>query len=366
MVNACTVNQIQDKESWYVDNGATTHIAVSRKMFTDFREFDSNHTVTTADGTVIPAVGIGSIKVESKDATDTTEQDDDGEFVDAEGEENFPAEGEQQPLDIVEPLRVEVPRLEGEEEEIVVEPLRDEPQREEEPRYNLRDRLYGPRKASVGVCQGGILSPLIFILYIRRLNLILASDVKSLQFADDLVVYASGKDMVNVANILNKSLKGLNTYFSYLNLDVNALKSKLVVFGKKNKVLPCIYYNKVQIPFALEAKFLGVTFTHNLSWNKYIELICGRANRAFNVLKSLCRTSWGADPKILLILYKSLIRSHFEYGFLCFAADSRLVDKLEKIQNKSMRLITGGFKSTPINSMQVECNLPPFVLDSLI
>ncbi|KAH9641114.1 hypothetical protein HF086_000762 [Spodoptera exigua] len=195
-VNACTVNQIQDKESWYVDNGATTHIAVSRKMFTDFREFDSNHTVTTADGTVIPAVGIGSIKVESKvnetkvhitleevwlvpsltknlfsplaaqdraqnsiftsttkkckleiegmtkvvgrripkgglykldfktDATDTTEQDDDGEFVDAEGEENFPAEGEQQPLDIVEPLRVEVPRLEGEEEEIVVEPLR--------------------------------------------------------------------------------------------------------------------------------------------------------------------------------------------------------------------------------------------------
>ncbi|KAH9632856.1 hypothetical protein HF086_013643 [Spodoptera exigua] len=140
MVNACTVNQIQDKESWYVDNGATTHIAVSRKMFTDFREFDSNHTVTTADGTVIPAVGIGSIKVESKDATDTTEQDDDGEFVDAEGEENFPAEGEQQPLDIVEPLRVEVPRLEGEEEEIVVEPLRDEPQREEEPRYNLRDR----------------------------------------------------------------------------------------------------------------------------------------------------------------------------------------------------------------------------------
>ncbi|KAH9635491.1 hypothetical protein HF086_015491 [Spodoptera exigua] len=57
------------------------------------------------------------------------------------GEENFPAEGEQQPLDIVEPLRVEVPRLEGEEEEIVVEPLRDEPQREEEPRYNLRDSV---------------------------------------------------------------------------------------------------------------------------------------------------------------------------------------------------------------------------------
>lgn len=65
MVNACSINHTQDRENWYVDNGATTHIAVKRNIFQDFQEFDSDHTVTTADGTTIPAVGVGSVVVES-------------------------------------------------------------------------------------------------------------------------------------------------------------------------------------------------------------------------------------------------------------------------------------------------------------
>ena len=66
--------------------------------------------------------------------------------------------------------------------------------------------IYGPRFSSLGVCQGGILSPLIFILYIRRMNLILGPEVKNLQFADDLVVYRSGSNLTNITDILNKSL----------------------------------------------------------------------------------------------------------------------------------------------------------------
>lgn len=219
--------------------------------------------------------------------------------------------------------------------------------------------LYGPRCASVGVCQGGILSPLIFILYIRRLNMILGSNVKNLQFADDLVVYACGSNLSNLVNHINNALRSLSQYFSYLNLDINPLKSKLLVFGKNNSLMPNVYYNNTAIPVSLETKFLGVSITHNLSWRRYIDNLTVRANKAFNVLKSLASTYWGADPKILLLLYKSLIRSHFEYGFFCFAGDNRLVDILDKIQNKSMRLITGAFKSTPINVLQIECNLPP-------
>lgn len=80
------------------------------------------------------------------------------------------------------------------------------------------------------------------------------------------------------------------------------------------------------------------------------------------MLKSLCATSWGADPKILLILYKSLVRSHFEYGFLCFAGDDKIVNSLDKIQNKCMRTVLGAFKTSPIAAMQIEMNLPPIHL----
>lgn len=62
------------------------------------------------------------------------------------------------------------------------------------------------------------------------------------------------------------------------------------------------------------------------------------------------------------MLYKSLVRSHFEYGFLCYAADDKLLGVLEKIQNKCMRLVTGAFRTTSIVSLQVECNLPPLAV----
>lgn len=228
-------------------------------------------------------------------------------------------------------------------------------------KYNRH--LYGPRLSSVGVSQGGILSPLIFILYIRRLNLILGSYVKNLQFADDLVVYASGANLTQVAEIVNDALTKLNKYFSYLDLNVNPSKSKVIVFGKRRIInMPVIHYNNMPLPVSLEVKFLGVLFSNNLSWNNYSKHIINKANKAYNILKSLSGSYWGADPKILLTLYKSLVRSHFEYGYFCYGSDVKIVNTINVFQNKCLRLISGAFRSTPISALQVECRLPPIAI----
>jgi len=222
------------------------------------------------------------------------------------------------------------------------------------------NHLYGPRFSYKGVCQGGILSPLMFILYIHRLNIILGTSVTNLQFADDLVVYTSGTNSKVVAKTITGALQNLKEYMNFLNLEINSSKTKVMVFGKKGTTqLPEIVYDGRNLSFATDVKFLGVLFTRNLSWQTYINKIVAKANKAVNILKSLTATYWGADPKILLILYKSLVRSHFEYGFLCFAQNQRILEKLNKIQNKCMRIITGAFKTSPIGALQIECNLPP-------
>ena len=222
--------------------------------------------------------------------------------------------------------------------------------------------LYGPRLSSKGVCQGGILSPLLFILYIRTLNIILGPQVKNLQFADDLVVYASGNNLSHTVQIINDALVNLHKYFSYLDLNVNQSKSKVVVFGKQFLSMHNVKYNNCALPISHEVKFLGVLFTYNLTWNNYIKHIISKANKACNILKSLSGTYWGADPKVLLLLYKSLVRSHFEYGFYCFAADVKIVNSLDVLQNKCLRVITGAFRSTPVNAMQIDCSVPPLCI----
>lgn len=223
----------------------------------------------------------------------------------------------------------------------------------------FNNNLFGPRMSYKGVCQGGILSPLIFILYIHKLNFILGSEVSNLQFADDLVIYIAGSNIKEVEAKINRALIKLHQYFSYLNLDVNANKTKVVVFSKSNITDCNIVYNGSKLPISTSAKFLGVLFTRNLRWTQYVEENITRANIRFNIIKSLTGTHWGSDPKVLLMLYKALVRSHFEYGFLCYGSDCQLIKKIDKIQNKSLRVICGAMRTTPINSLQVECNIPP-------
>lgn len=226
---------------------------------------------------------------------------------------------------------------------------------EREVYVKVNNQLIGPRFSYRGVCQGGVLSPLIYIIIIHRLNTILGPKVQNLQFADDLVVYTSGPDLNHTIDSLNSSVQQLVNYFKNLNLDISPEKSKVMIFGDCDSAVD-IFYNDITLPVVDEIKFLGVIFTSNLTWAKYVDHIIARANKAFNFIKSL---SISADPKILLMLYKSLVRSHFEYGFLCFGSDQRLIRKLEVLQNHNLRCITGAMKTTPVNSLQVECNVPP-------
>ena len=65
LVTACSKGQTIDRESWFVDNGATSHLANRSDIFTEFHKFDSDHAVSTANGTIVPALGQGSVMVET-------------------------------------------------------------------------------------------------------------------------------------------------------------------------------------------------------------------------------------------------------------------------------------------------------------
>lgn len=80
----------------------------------------------------------------------------------------------------------------------------------------FQNNLFGSQYSNKGVYQGGILSPLLFILYIHKLNNILGNEISNLQYADDLTVYCAGKNMQLVEQKLNCALIKLKTYFDYL------------------------------------------------------------------------------------------------------------------------------------------------------
>ena len=67
-----------------------------------------------------------------------------------------------------------------------------------------------------------------------------------------------------------------------------------------------LYLNGTQIPIIGEAKFIGL-FACKLSFIPHITFLKNRYTKSLDLIKVLSNTTWGADRKVLLRLYKALI-----------------------------------------------------------
>jgi len=82
--------------------------------------------------------------------------------------------------------------------------------------------------------------------------------------------------------------------------------------------------------------------------------------KALNLLRVLAHSSWGADQKTLLHLYRSLIQSKLDYDCIVYgSARSSYVRMLDPIQNHALRLCLGAYRTSPASSLCVEANEPP-------
>ncbi|CAF4911295.1 unnamed protein product [Pieris macdunnoughi] len=217
--------------------------------------------------------------------------------------------------------------------------------------------------------QGATLSPLLYNLYTSQiLDYVNIPQVKILQFADDLLLYSENQSLNIAVNSINTALNKLQTYYRiFLKLEISSEKSSVLVFSKDPFAHTVnISYNNDKIPIVNHHKFLGVVVDDKLKFDKHIQYICQNAMKSINVMRSLAGTFWGSDPKTLNMLYKSIVRSHFDYSSLAYMnVNSTLLRKLDVIQNIGLRVISGAMRTTPINSMEVENCIPPLCLRCL-
>jgi len=126
---------------------------------------------------------------------------------------------------------------------------------------------------------------------------------------------------------------------------------------------PTLTLNGSNIPVVEEAKFLGLIFDRKLNFKQHIAATRKKCLSPLNLLKVLSHFDWGADRKILLQLFRSLIRSKIDYGSAVYgAARHSYLKKLESVHNAGLRLCLGAFRTSPIPSLQVEANEPPMDL----
>ena len=69
------------------------------------------------------------------------------------------------------------------------------------------------------------------------------------------------------------------------------------------------------------------------------------ASRRLSLMKKLAGTKWGADRRILRQVYTGNVRPVMEYGAAVWATAAKTnTERLDRVQNAGLRIITGGLK----------------------
>ena len=99
----------------------------------------------------------------------------------------------------------------------------------------LANHISSPKSVLVGVPQGSVLGPLLFLIYVNDLPLYVNNCDISL-YADDTVIYCSLTCTQDLQDKLNSDLQSLCQWFNSNLLTLNVSKCKFEVYGSSRKL----------------------------------------------------------------------------------------------------------------------------------
>ena len=196
-----------------------------------------------------------------------------------------------------------------------------------------------------GVPQGGVLSGLMFILYINDLPKCL-NYMKCSLYADDAKLYGpiiNADSQAHIQYDLNEVVKWCNRW----RLRLNVQKCFYLHYRpqKCNNIFPTYDMDGVPLPRRTTATDLGITISDDLKFHEQVAAACKKANREIAIIR---RTFVSRNPKFLANLYKMHVRTRLEHCVQVwnpvYTGDTIA---MEKVQNRFTRLLRHGRVMAP-------------------
>ncbi|XP_026467867.1 uncharacterized protein LOC113371457 [Ctenocephalides felis] len=97
-----------------------------------------------------------------------------------------------------------------------------------------------------------------------------------------------------------------------------------------------------------------------MTFRAHVEEVVKKCEVGKNIIRRLVGTDWGAHPSSCLAIYKSIIRSHIDYGYIIYGGISTNIQgMLDKAQLSALRLCLGTIRSTPRIAVLAEAGETP-------
>ena len=135
---------------------------------------------------------------------------------------------------------------------------------------------------TVGVPQGSILGPLLFIIYIDNLPTAVTY-YKMLLYADDTVIYCYNSNLQDLEKELNEDLLIIAKWLNDNKLTINLEKTKCMLIGSNRKLgntkTLLVSISNYEISNVNCFKYLGVILSNDLTWSDHIDYLTAKINQ---------------------------------------------------------------------------------------
>ena len=214
-----------------------------------------------------------------------------------------------------------------------------------------------------GLPQGSVLSPLLFLVYINDLVEELAESVQVSAFADDLAVWESSKKVQMCSEKVEWAAEVVCRWSDEWLMKVTVEKCSATLFSmdvKDATMEQLVVRMRGQVlKRELRPVFLGVMFDSKMVFHGQVERVIKKAEVGVRLMGKLAGKIWGWRKDLLKMTYLALVRSILLYGSAAWApwVSKTEWEKVERVQLKAARIISGVLRSSPSDAVLAEAGL---------
>ena len=205
----------------------------------------------------------------------------------------------------------------------------------------LEGEMSSEKDVLSGVPQGTVLGPLLFLTYINDLpDCVTSSETKL--FADDSLLFREIKSQQD-ADCLQKDLTALEKWEADWQMSFHPEKCTVTrIHASKNSVINTTYTLHGQVLQTTDSsKYLGVTLSDDLDWQKHVDMITTKANRTLGFIR---RNLGDCNKRVKASAYMSMVRPTLEYSSTVWdPKPQKLQHKLEQVQRKAARFVHSAY-----------------------
>ena len=218
----------------------------------------------------------------------------------------------------------------------------------------------GKCKLRIGVPQGSVLGPLLFLIYINDINRHVHLGSCNL-YADDTLVYCTGKSITELRINMQKCVVDICEWYEKNRLIINRSKSNIMLVSNKQMAYRLdetdldVYIGDHKLLQCNEINYLGVKIDCALSWDTQTDIVC---TKLVFIVSRLSRLKAVLPTYLLMSIYTTAVQPTIDYAISIWRYTSKQnIYKIQRLQNRAARITTGNYNFINTRGIDLVKNL---------